>query len=146
MNTSGFIGIIVFFMLWLFGRMASSWLIRLSYASAGETMRSVEKHKDMMQRKLIPGRKEIAWLAETSPRPNTTRFFYILFYVIVSLPVIGAVLSLVCVFVPSVEGFLTKFANLLFLFDFILVFGNLLLYDPIVYFMGKKDRRKGRNK
>ncbi len=140
-NTSGFINAFMFVLEWLIGRACFSWLIRLSYASAGETMRSAEKHNDQVKRKLIPYEREIDWLAKVSNRPVTTKIIYIMFYVFTSLPLLGLCLSVVSLFVPGLDDFLSKAGFVLIILDFASIFANLLLRDPIVYFMEKKDKK-----
>ncbi len=144
MNVNGFIGIFAFAAIWILSRIFCSWILRLSYTSAGESLRSVEKHSDSIKRGLIPKRNEISWLTEVSNRPMTTRFLYCLFYFVTSLPLLGMLLCVVNIFVPALDGLATKTLNVFFFIPFVSVFCYLFLNDPIEYFMKKKDRRNRR--
>lgn len=146
MNANGFLGIIVFGAIWILSRLASSWIISLSYTSAGETRRSAEKHYDQVKRGLIPKKKEIDWLAEVSLRPMTTKFIYFLFYFITSLPLLGLALSVVYVFVPALSDIVNKMQSIFFLIPFVSVFAYLLINDPVAYIMRKRDRKKMKKK
>ncbi len=141
MNNEGFISIFIFVMVWVMSRFCFSWLIGLSYASAGVTIRTAEKHHDKVKRKIIPYEREIDWLGRISNRPLTTKIIYIMFYVFTSLPIVGAILSVVNLFVPELDEFLRKSGFVLFVLNFVSVFANLILSDPIVYFMEKKDKK-----
>lgn len=146
MNNEGFISIFMFVLIWVMSRFCFSWLIRLSYASAGVTMRNAEKHNDKVKRKLIPYQREIDWLASVSNRPVTTKIIYIMFYVFTSLPIAGMFLSVVNLFVPELDEFLRKSGFVLLILNFVSIFANLILRDPIVYFMEKKDKKIKQNK
>lgn len=146
MNNEGFISIFMFVLIWVMSRFCFSWLIRLSYASAGVTMRNAEKHNDQVKRKLIPYEREIDWLASVSNRPVTTKIIYIMFYVFTSLPIVGILLSVVLLFVPELEEFLRVAGFVLLVLNFASIFANLILRDPIVYFMEKKDKKLKANK
>lgn len=146
MNNEGFISIFMFVLIWVMSRFCFSWLIRLSYASAGVTMRSAEKHNDKVKRKLIPYQREIDWLASVSNRPITTKIIYIMFYVFTSLPIVGILISVLYLFVPELDEFLRKSGSVLFILNFVSIFANLILRDPIVYFMEKKDKKIKQNK
>ena len=142
MNVNGFIGIFGFAAIWVFCRIFCSWLLRLSYTSAGESVRSAEKRYDLMKRGLLPKKKEIDWLAEVSLRPMTTRFLYFAFYLLTALPVLGILISAVDIFVPALNVVINKVLNVLFLVPFVSVFLYLFLNDPAEYIMKKRDRRK----
>lgn len=144
MNANGFIGIFAFTAIWILSRLFSSWLVRLSYTSAGETIRSVEKRYDLMKRGLIPKKKEIDWLSEVSPRPLTTKFLYFLFYFMTSLPLLGIFASVINIFVPALDMIVTKMLNVFFFIPFVSALGWLLINDPIEYAMKKKDRKNRR--
>lgn len=144
MNENGFIGIFAFTAIWVLSRLFSSWLVRLSYTSAGETIRSVEKHYDSMKRGIIPKKKEIDWLSEVSPRPLTTKFLYFLFYFVTSLPLLGIFASVINIFVPALDMIVTRMLNVFFFIPFVSVLGWLLINDPIEYAMKKKDRKNRR--
>lgn len=113
MNTNGFIGIFAFVILSLLSRMAFGWLQKLSYKTAGKTLREVEKHYDEVKRQVIPYEKEFIWLARVSPRPMLTKIFYIAYYAFCSLGLVGIALSVVNLFVPQLDLFLSKFAFIL---------------------------------
>lgn len=144
MNANGFVGIFAFTAIWILSRLFSSWLVRLSYTSAGETIRSVEKHYDSMKRGIIPKKKEIDWLSEVSPRPLTTKFLYFLFYFVTSLPLLGIFASVINIFVPALDMIVTRMLNVFFFIPFVSVLGWLLINDPIEYAMKKKDRKNRR--
>lgn len=144
MNANGFIGIFAFTAIWVLSRLFSSWLVRLSYTSAGETIRSVEKRYDSMKRGLVPKKKEIDWLSEVSPRPLTTKFLYFLFYFVTSLPLLGICVSVINIFVPALDMIVTRMLNVFFFIPFVSVLGWLLINDPIEYAMKKKDRKNRR--
>ena len=110
MNTNGLICAFGFAVLSLLSRMAFGWLIRLSYKTAGKTLREVEKHYDEVKRQVIPYEKEFIWLARVSPRPILTKALYISYYVLCSLGLVGIVLSVINLFVPQFDLFLGKFA------------------------------------
>lgn len=146
MNANGFLAIIVFGATWILSRIACSWIVRLSYTSAGQSMRSVEKHYDLMKRGIIPKKKEVDWLAEVSLRPLTTKFIYFLFYFITSLPLLGLVLSVVYIFVPALSNIVNTMQSVFFLIPFIGVFAYLFINDPVAYIMKKRDKKKTKKK
>ena len=113
MNINGFIGVFAFAILSLLSRAAFVWLLRLSYKTAGKTLREVEKHYDEVKRKTIAYEREITWLTYASPKPMLTGFLYISYYVLCSLGIVGIVLSLINIFVPQLDSILSKFAFLL---------------------------------
>ena len=146
MNANGFVSIVVFVAIWLLSRIACSWIVRLSYTSAGQSMRSAEKHYDLMKRGLIPKKKEIDWLAEVSVRPLTTKFIYFLFYFVTSLPLLGILVSLVYIFIPALSGIVSKMQSVFFLIPFVCVFAYLFINDPVAYIMKKRDRKRAKKK
>lgn len=113
MNTNGFIGIFAFVILSLLSRVGFLWLLRMSYKTAGKTLRDVERHNDEVKRKLIPYEKEIIWLAQASSKPMLTKIFYFSYYALCSLGLIGIMLSLVNIFLPQLDLLLSKYAFLL---------------------------------
>lgn len=129
MNINGFIGIFVFAILSLLSRAAFVWLLRLSYKTAGQTLREVEKHNDEVKRKVIAYEREITWLARVSPKPMLTKFLYIAYYVLCSLGILGMVLSLIDIFVPQLDLILSKFVFLLIVLCMIsALFGVIISY------------------
>lgn len=110
MNTNGFAGIFAFAILSALSRFGFVWLLRMSYYTAGKTIRDVEKHNDEVKRKLIPYEKEIVWLARISDKPILAKFLYIAYYALCSIGVAGLALSLVNLFVPQLDFLISKFA------------------------------------
>ena len=108
MNTDGFMYIFAFAILSVLSRAAFLWLKRLSYKTAGKTLRDIEKHNDEVKRKIIPYEREISWLAHISPKPTLTKNLYIAYYILCSLGVIGMVLSFVNLFVIRLDIILNK--------------------------------------
>lgn len=144
MNVNGFIGMFAFAAIWVFCRIFCSWLVRLSYVSAGETVRSVEKRSDMMKRGLVPKTKEIQWLSEVSARPVITKILYYAYYIVTWLPILGIALSALNVFVPALDTVVNKTLNVIFLVPFVSMFLFLFFNDPIEYVMKKIDRKRKR--
>lgn len=138
MNTSAVAIIIAFVMIFVVMRIACSWIKTVAYASAGQTPRSVQKHRNMTEMKKIPQEKECRWIIRISPRPVLTRFFYGLYYFIVSLPLLGAAVGAVNLFVTSIDRYVqTAVMCGIGLAVFLAIFG-FLFCEPICYFLRKR--------
>lgn len=108
MNTNAISCIIGFLVMAFLSRGTLRWIRKLSYDSAGQSMRQVEKHYNDVKEKKIPYEKEIAWLSRISERPATTKFFYYFYDVYKYIGFAGAAVSVIAFFVPALGAYIGK--------------------------------------
>lgn len=140
MNINALSYIIGFGVMTLLSRGAVRWIRNLSYDSAGQSMRKVEKHYNDVKEKKIPYEKEITWLARVSVRPLTTRFLYYLYDLYKYVGLAGLAVSVIALFVPVLNTYLGKAVIAYFALCIFSALIGVVLYEPIKYLVFKNER------
>lgn len=140
-NTNAFAFMFAFAVLSILSRFAFSWIKRLSYAASGQTQRSVEEHFEQVKAGKAPYEKELQWLAGVSPRPQITKTLYYLFYVLISLGIIGLIISVAALYFSVLNDFLNKAAMSLTALCILSGICQIILNEPIIHIMNKSKKK-----
>lgn len=140
MNINALSYIIGFAVMTLLSRGAVRWIRTLSYDSAGQSIRNVEKHYNDVKEKKIPYEKEITWLARISERPLITKFLYYLYDVFKYIGLAGTAVSVAALFVSALNSYLSKAVIAYFAFCIFSALLGVVLYEPIKHFAFKDKK------
>jgi len=107
-NTNAYGYMFAFAVLSILSRLSFNWLKNISYTFSGQSIIDVEKHHDKIKRKEIPYQRELEWLVSISQKPECTKLFYFLYYILISIAPALLVVSIVDIFVVQLDDFLGK--------------------------------------